>query len=63
MMNHTGIKHYIYRRMGIEDDLSQQMFVDKQAHNDEANAASYRGSGNGSWLVSVGQSLLLSLFL
>ena len=47
----------------IEDELSQQMFNEQQLEIEEQNASTYGGSDSGSWLLSVGQSLLASLLL
>ena len=46
----------------IEDDLSVDYFDAVYAKREELNGSSYGGSDARSWLLSLGQSLLLSLF-
>ena len=47
----------------IENALSIDYFNEAYAEREQQNASSYGGSDAGSWLLSLGQSLLLSLFL
>lgn len=47
----------------IENALSEDYFDAKYTETDELNSGSYGGSDSRSWLLSLGQSLTLSLLL
>ena len=46
----------------VEDELSEEHFNEAFVEREQLNAGSYAGSDTGSWLLSLAQSLLLSLF-
>ena len=50
-------------QLRIENELSVGYFGDEFQAAQEANSASYAGSDAGSWLLSLGQSLVLSMVL
>jgi len=50
-------------QLRIENELSVGYFGDEFQAAQEANSASYGGSDSGSWLLALGQSLLLSMLL
>ena len=50
-------------QLRIENALSVDYFNEEYAEREEMNASSYGGSDTGSWLLSLGQSLLWSLIL
>ena len=50
-------------QLRIEDALSKTYFDEAYAQRIELNESSYAGSDSDSWLLSLGQSLLLSLIL
>ena len=47
----------------IENALSLDEFTEEYEEQNEMNSSSYAGSDSASWLLSLGQSLLLSLIL
>merc|ERR1719361_695571 len=50
-------------QLRIENELSIGYFGDEFQEREEANGSSYGGSDAGSWLLSLGQSLFLSMIL
>lgn len=50
-------------QLRIENELSIGYFGEEFQEREEANSSSYGGSDAGSWLLSLGQSLLLSMIL
>merc|ERR1712217_879150 len=47
----------------IEDELSNEQFNQDYEDREEMNASGYGGSDTGSWLLSLFQSLMLSIFI
>ena len=50
-------------QLRIENALSLDDFEEQYEEQEEMNGSSYGGSDSASWLISLGQSLLLSLIL
>ena len=69
--NNINIESGLYNESGwnnsinlqIEDSLSDQWFAEQESELEASNSASYGGSDSESWLLSIFQSLLLSLLL
>ena len=50
-------------QLRIEEELSNEQFNGDYAEREEMNASGYGGSDSGSWLLSLFQSLMLSIFI
>ena len=50
-------------QLRIENELSIGYFGEEFQEREEMNSSSYGGSDTASWLLSLGQSLLLSMIL
>ena len=69
--NHSNDNYAMYKsgcwntslQLRIENGLSTDYFNEKHMERKEMNGSSYGGSDSESWLLSLGQSLLLSLVL